>query len=173
MISARIADERALLVLELRVLLGVEERLDLVLARLAGECQDVQLRRGLERHRRETAQHALHLETALRVLGENPASLEPPSLEGLEREHAETLAGVPAGTAPEVGDLVVSGSGARIEHYEISSYEAALEKAELLGEEDVGELLHGNLDDERRMLDEGRAVSHRLASTLRRRRARA
>lgn len=161
-----ITDQRALLVLRLRTLLGIERRLAHVLPSLAGEAIDVQLRHGLERHVAETHRHLLNVETALRSLGEEPSAHESVALQGLEREHEVRVAALWSEAPSELHDLVVAETGAHIEHLEIGSYQASHQQAELLGEEDAADLLHANLEEERAMLDEGEAVSHRLASTL-------
>jgi ferritin-like metal-binding protein YciE len=165
-VTRPITDERALFVLRLRTLLGIEHRLAHVLPSLAGEATDVQLRHGLERHVAETRRHLLNVETALRSLGEEPSPHASVALQGLERAHAERVAALWSEAPPELHDLVVAETGAHLEHLEIGSYQAAHQQAELLGEEDAAELLHSNLEEERAMLDEGEAVSHRLASTL-------
>ena len=162
----RLTDQQALFVLRLRTLLGIEERLEQVLPLLAGEVTDVQLRRGLERHLGETRQHVLNLETALRALAQARSVHESIPLQGLEREHADRVADLWPEAPSELHDLVVVETAAHIEHLEIGSYEAAHQQAELLGEEDAAELLYANLEEELAMLDEGKAISHRLGSML-------
>jgi ferritin-like metal-binding protein YciE len=54
------------------------------------------------------------------------------------------------------------GVGARIEHYEIASYEGLIAMAKGMGETKAARLLEGNLDDERSMLRDGKAVARRL-----------
>ncbi|HEX5469364.1 MAG TPA: DUF892 family protein [Gaiellaceae bacterium] len=161
-----VTDQRTLFMLRLEALLGIELRLEQLLPALAEEVADVQLRRGLERHVAETRQHRLNLETAFHVLGEEPSAREPLALQGLERDHAERVASLWAEASWELHDLVVAETGAHIEHLEIGSYEAARQQAELLDAEDAAELLQANLAEELAMLDEGKAISHRLASTL-------
>jgi ferritin-like metal-binding protein YciE len=162
----RVADEQGLLVAVLQTLLGIERRLEEVLPLHANNAYDVQFRHGIERHAAETRQHVLNLETALRVLGTDPEALSSPGFEGLEREHACERESLVGAALDELSDLVVLAHTARIEHLEIAEYELAVPAAEILGEADVLELLAANLEDERRMLDEGKAVSHRLTSAL-------
>jgi ferritin-like metal-binding protein YciE len=166
MALGRVGDERDLLVAALQTLLGIERRLEGVLPVYATQASDVQTRRGLERHADETRQHVLNVETALRVLGAEPEALASAAFEGLERQHALERDSLVSAALSELSDLVLLAYAARIEHLEIAEYEVAAQTAEILGEADVVELLSANLDDERRMLDEGEAVSHRLASAL-------
>jgi len=161
-----------LLILELEMLLAVESRLAVLLPRLATDATDAQLRTGIERHAAETDEHAQNLETALRTMGLESAGRQSTALDGLEVRYREELAALPAAPA-QVRDLAVAGHGAVLEHLEIAGYEAALQKADLLALDTMVELLEANLDDERRMLDEGESVSHRLASGLARARLQA
>ena len=162
----RVGDERDLLVAGLQTLLAIERRLEDVLPFYATQAFDVQARRGFERHAAETRQHVLTVETALRVLGADPEALASAAFEGLERQHGRERESLVSAAPSELSDLVLLTHAARIEHLEIAGYESAAQTTEILGEGDVVELLSANLDDERRMLDEGQAVSHRLASAL-------
>ncbi len=173
MTTAPVEDLRGLLVLELELLLAVESRLVDLLPQLAEDATDVQLRKGIERHAAETREHARNLETTLLAVGAEPAGGTVPELEDLELRYREELRMVSTAAPAELRDLALAGNGAAIEHLEIAGYESALPKAELLGLEEVVELLQVNLDDERRMLDEGESVSHRLASALAREHLRA
>ena len=166
MALGRLGDAHDLLVAELQTLLGIERRLEELLPLYAGEAHDVQTRQGIERHAAETRQHVLNLETALRVVGADPEAVSSLGLEGLERQHARERESVVDAALGDLSDLVLLGHAGRLEHLEIAVYESAALKAEILGEEDIVHLVSANLEDERRMLDEGHAVSHRLASAL-------
>ena len=172
--SATLVDDlHGFLALELDVLLGVEERLATVLPRLGAAATDVQLRAEIERHAVETGQHSRNVETALRAAGVEPAARPPTALAGLESQYTDELAALSAAASVDLRDLALARHGAMVEHLEIAAYESALQKAELLALDDAVELLEANLDDERRMLDAGKSVSHRLASALAREHLRA
>jgi ferritin-like metal-binding protein YciE len=173
MTAAFVVDLAGLLVLELEKLLAVEQRLVALLPRLAAEATDVQLQKGIERHAAETREHAKNLEAALRALGAEPGESPTPELQGLELGYRAEVERMSTAAPGELGDLALTRNGAAFEHLEIAGYESALQKAELLGLDAIVELLEGNLDDERRMLDEGESVSHRLASALAREHLRA
>ena len=166
MALGHVADGRDLLLAELQTLLGLERRLEGVLPLWASQAYDVQTRHGIERHAAETRQHVLNLETALRVLGAEPEALPSPGFEGLEDRHARDRESLVNASRDDLSDLVLLAHTARVEHLEIAEYEVAAQTAEILAEGDVVDLLAANLEDERRMLDEGRAVSHRLTSAL-------
>jgi ferritin-like metal-binding protein YciE len=166
MALGRLGDVRDLLVAELQTLLGIERRLEELLPLYASHAYDVQARHGIERHATETRQHVLNLETSLRVVGADPEAISSLGLEGLERQHARERASVVDAALGDLSDLVLLGHAGRLERLEIAAYESAAQKAEILGEEDVVDLLSANLEDERRMVDEGQAVSHRLVSAL-------
>lgn len=163
---ARVRDADDLFALELATLLGAELEIAGLLDSLTRQVADGQLRIGFRRHRAETDEHVKRLETSLRIVGADPAPSGSPALEGLRREHEAWLRGLAPGASSTLADLVVAGSAAHVELYEIGSYEALLAKAELLGEDDVAELLQASLEEEREMLDEGRHIAGRLAREL-------
>jgi ferritin-like metal-binding protein YciE len=143
---AEITTPRELFLHELGDILYVEERLEQeVLPKLMEEATHRELRDGLEKHLRHTRQHVENVEEAFERLGEQPRSEECAGFEGLKKEH-EQLA---AETSPALLDLVVTGSAARTEHYEIVAYEGLIGKARALGEREVVDLLEKNLQDDK------------------------
>jgi ferritin-like metal-binding protein YciE len=155
-----IATQRNLFVHELGDILYVERKLaDEVLPKLIGEVDDPELRRGLEKHHRETRRHVTNVERAFKSLGETPKSEPCLGFEGLKKEH-DTLV---SESAPQLVDAVDAGAAARTEHYEIAAYQGLLAMARALGERDVVPLLDANLKDERKALREVEKVARRLA----------
>ena len=139
---SEITTPRDLFLHKLGDVLYVEEHLEQdVLPKLMEEATDEQLRKGLEKHLRETRSHVENLEAAFEKLGEEPTSEECIAFEGLRKEHEQIV----GETSPELLDLVVIMSAAATEHYEIASYENLITMARSLGERDVIELFEKNL----------------------------
>lgn len=163
---ARVRDADDLLVLELRTMLAVERASVDLLGRLHADATDEQLRTALSRHRSETEEHAKTVETVLRILGAEAVPVDSPAIAGFEREHRASMRGIDPQAPVGIRNLVVAGSAAHVELYEIGSYESAIEKAELMGEDDAVELLQESLHTEEDALDAGKQVSSRLARSL-------
>jgi len=160
---ARVKALDDLLVEELRTGLAVEQATVPLLSSFLLDVDDCQLANGLRRHRAETEEHVRNVASALRILGAEAVAGACPALDGLRREHELALGTLDPQARPEIKDLVVAGSGARIEAYELALYESIVPQAELLGEDDVAELLGRNLESERAMLDQDIHVAGRLA----------
>jgi ferritin-like metal-binding protein YciE len=155
-----ITTPRDLFLHELGDILYVERKLaEEVLPTLTEEVDDDELRKGFEKHLRETERHVTNVEQAFEKLGEEPQEAECIGFEGLKSEHDQLV----QESAPALIDLVDSGAAARTEHYEIAAYESLIAMARGLGERDVIELFEKNLKDEKEALREVESVAKRLA----------
>ncbi|HEY7196389.1 MAG TPA: DUF892 family protein [Gaiellaceae bacterium] len=163
---SRVRDASDLLLLELATQLGAEHAGAGLLRLFLDQASDVQLRSGLARHLAETEQHALSVESALRILGAEPRPSPSAALDGIEREHRAAMSRTGSRGPAAVRDAVVAGSAAHVELYEIGAYEPIVEKAALEREDGIVELLSVCLDEERAALDEARAIAGRLAREL-------
>jgi ferritin-like metal-binding protein YciE len=144
---------------ELGDLLTAERTIEAMLPKLKDEAGDRELKRGFDRHLKETRKHVKTLEKTFESLGA-PAKAQPcPGIEGIKREHDEFVSERPP---QEVLDVFLTGAAARTEHYEIASYESAISMARALGERDAVELLSGNLKDEKQMLKDAQKTGRRL-----------
>jgi ferritin-like metal-binding protein YciE len=155
-----ITTSRDLFLHELGDILYVEQKLaEEVLPTLMEEVDDAELRKGFEKHLRETERHVTNLEQAFEKLGEEPETEECIGFDGLKSEHDQLV----LESAPQLIDLVDAGAAARTEHYEIAAYESLIAMARGLGERDVIELFEKNLKDEKETLREVESVAKRLA----------
>jgi ferritin-like metal-binding protein YciE len=143
-VDVTISNSRGLLVQLLGELLYAERRFaDEILASLAREANDDELRAALEQHRAETLQHVDRIETAFRKLEVAPTSNRVAEVESMVTHHRE-LAGAVAD--PSLCDLVHAQAALDAEHWEISRYRTLLAVAP----KEVGELLQETLDEEKR-----------------------
>lgn len=144
-----ITTPRDLFLHELGDILYVEQKLaDEVLAKLIGEVQDSELKKGLEKHLKETKQHVTNVEQIFDELGETPSAEKCIGFEGLKAEHDALV----EKTSPALIDLVDAGAATRTEHYEIAAYEGLISLARALGERDAVDLLEENLKQEKEAL---------------------
>jgi len=162
---AKVVDVTDLLEYKLAAILAMEKATERMLPKLAQEANNDELARGFERHAEETRGHIERVEQAFNVLGRsNPRSAKALTAEGLELEHKAFAAEADETVLPEVLDLVAVGSAAKTEHLEIAAYEAVIPLAQTAGATEIVSLLNQNLEQERNMLEQTRAIGERLGA---------
>ena len=155
-----ISTPRDLFLHELGDILWVEEKLEQeVLPKLMEEVQDAELRKGLEKHLRQTRGHVENLEQVFEKLGEEPTTEECIGFVGLKKEHDKLV----EESSTELIDLVDAGAAARTEHYEIAAYEGLIAMARGLDEKDVIPLLESNMKEEKEALREVESAAKRIS----------
>jgi ferritin-like metal-binding protein YciE len=155
---------RELFLQQLRTLLWVEQALaDEVLPMFLERVHATDLRRGLERHLRETDAHVKSLRRVFDLVGE-PIEAEPSAaLLGLRAEYDELLSHVDHERADLV-DLVHVDAIARGEHLELAAYSGLVHTAQALGIDDEAvHLLRENMEQEEYALEQ---AEHALAKLL-------
>jgi len=158
---AEMTDPRKLFLHELGDVLYAEQMLVKTLPKLQEEASDDELAQAFEDHLAETTQHVANVEAAFEALGEKPKAERCPGIEGIKTEHDEFV----AKESPSAGilDAFLTGSGARVEHYEIAAYEGLITTARAMAENEVADLLSGNLQQEKEALKLIQAIGKRLA----------
>jgi ferritin-like metal-binding protein YciE len=152
---------REMFVHELSDILTAERTIEQMLEQQRQEANDAKLKRRLDRHLEETHKQVENLEQAFEALGEQAENEPCPGIEGIKTEHEESK---PDGAAPEMADLFLTSSAARVEHYEIAAYESLVTMAEAMEEKKVMRLLERNLKQEQRMLQDAQKAGKQLAS---------
>ena len=109
----------------------------------------------------ETRQQVKNLEQVFAELGEKASGQPCPGIEGIKTEHDEFMAEESPST--EIRDMFLTGSAARVEHYEIAAYSGLIALARGLGETESARLLGENLRQEKDALKAVEAVGKRLA----------
>lgn len=122
-----------------------ESRIQKALPKMIEAARDEDLRAGLDRHLEETAQQITMLEEAFEAMGEKPRAEKCDAMDGILKE-ADSLLKDFGGTA--AGDAAIIFSCQAVEHYEIARYGSLRAYAELLGKEQVADLLSDILDQE-------------------------
>ncbi|MCR6657092.1 MAG: ferritin-like domain-containing protein [Opitutus sp.] len=142
---SKLNSARDLLIHELKDLYSAETQLVKALPKMAKGANSDELKKALEQHLEETQEHVARLERIGEQLGESMKGKKCKAMEGLVEEGKETLE---EEGDPSVLDLAIIGAAQKVEHYEIAGYGTARTLAELLGEEDVAEILQETLDEE-------------------------
>ncbi|MFC0340024.1 YciE/YciF ferroxidase family protein [Paracoccus niistensis] len=122
-----------------------EARIQKALPKMIAAAQDPELKRGLERHLEETAEQITMLEEAFEAMGEKPRSEKCDAMDGILKEGDSLLQDF-GGTA--AGDAAIIFSCQAVEHYEIARYGSLRAYAELLGLDQVADLMNDILEQE-------------------------
>jgi len=141
----KITSLKELLIDQLKDLYSAENQLLKALPKMAKTASDRALKAGFAAHLRQTKGHVTRLERALKRLGGHPKGKLCHAMKGLIEEGGEALA--LRAPAP-IKDANLIGAAQRVEHYEMAAYGTARAFAQILGENQVVELLTATLDEE-------------------------
>jgi ferritin-like metal-binding protein YciE len=100
-----------------------------------------------ETHLEESKTHVTRLEDAFKALGEKAAAKKCDAMDGILKEGTSIIEETDEGTATRDVGLVLAAQ--KVEHYEISTYGGLAQLAKTLGEDEVAELLHATLEEEK------------------------
>lgn len=144
----RIVTLRELLIDELSDLYDAERQLVDILSKMAEAAQNDQLKLAFREHEERTKLHVTRLEQAFILLDAPSSGKQSLGIAGLisselERMHDNALA--------PIRDAALIGGAQKMEHYGIAGYGTLRTFAELLGNEEVAELLQQTLMDKFRM----------------------
>ena len=109
------------------------------------QATDPQLKSGIQQHIEETQQQIKTLEQVFQLLGERAKAEACKAAQGIVAEGQQNMKD--AGT-DEIRDCLIGSTAAKVEHYEISSYRGLIVGAELMGKQEVVQLLRQNLQQE-------------------------
>lgn len=135
-----------LLVEELRDIYHAEGQLLKALPKMAKAAQSERLKEAFERHLEETEQHVERLERAFESLGEPVKGKKCQAMEGLIAEGKEVM---DEHSESPMLDAALICAAQKVEHYEIASYGTICTWADLLGLDEVSDLLKETLDEEK------------------------
>ena len=129
------------------------------LPRMVAAARTDELRAAFETHRSQTEQQIRRLEDVFALLGQKAEGVPCEAIQGILAEGREVMEGFAGGPALDAGLIAAAQA---VEHYEIARYGALRSWAELIGLEDVEELLDATLTEEK----ETDALLTRLAEGL-------
>ena len=134
-----------LLVHELQDIYHAEHQILKALPKMVKAATHPDLKQAFEAHRRETEGQVRRLEQAFKLLGVPARGKKCEGMAGLLEEGRKMME-EEADTA--VMDAALIASAQKVEHYEIAGYGCVCTYAEMLGYDQVHELLGQNLDEE-------------------------
>jgi ferritin-like metal-binding protein YciE len=136
---------RDLLIEELKDLHSAESQLIKAMPKMAKAASEEALTEAFNNHLEETKAQLVRLDEVFEKLGEKPGRKVCKAMQGLIEEGRETIA---EDAEPAVHDAALIAAAQRVEHYEIAGYGCARTFAQLIGEEEVAELLQQTLEEE-------------------------
>lgn len=135
-----------LLVEQMRDIYHAEGQLLKALPKMAKAAQSERLKEAFERHLEETEQHVERLERAFESLGEPVKGKKCQAMEGLIAEGKEVIE---EHSESPMLDAALICAAQKVEHYEIAGYGTLCTWADLLGLDEVSDLLKETLDEEK------------------------
>jgi ferritin-like metal-binding protein YciE len=142
---ARLSSLDDLLVHELQDVYNAEAQILKALPKMTKAASNPDLKAAFEEHRVQTEGQVTRLEQVFELLGMSPKGRKCEGMAGLLEEGKKTM---DQDAEPSVKDAALIASAQKVEHYEIAAYGCLCTYAEMLGYDQVHELLGRNLDEE-------------------------
>jgi ferritin-like metal-binding protein YciE len=142
---SKLASLDDLLVHELQDIYNAEGQILKALPKMIKAASHPDLKDAFEEHRQQTEGQVRRLEQAFKLLGVPAKGKKCEGMAGLLEEGRKTME--EEAEAP-VMDAALIAAAQKVEHYEIASYGCVCTYAEMLGYDQVHELLGQNLDEE-------------------------
>ena len=142
---ARLASLDDLLVHELQDIYHAEGQILKALPKMTKAASNTDLRAALEEHRVQTEGQVERLEQVFELLGLSVKGRKCEGMAGLIEEGKKVIE---QDAEPAVKDAALIAAAQKVEHYEIAAYGCVCTYAEMLGYDQVHELLGRNLDEE-------------------------
>jgi ferritin-like metal-binding protein YciE len=134
-----------LLVEEMKDIYSAENQLVKALPKMAKAASHPELQAAFEKHLEETKVHVERIEKAMEKFDASPRGKRCEAMAGLIEEGEEILKQEGANA---VKDAALISAAQKVEHYEISAYGSARALAQVLGRENLVEILTETLDEE-------------------------
>src|SRR6185503_11733420 len=133
------------LVHELQDVYNAEAQILKALPKMTKAASNPDLKAAFEEHRVQTEGQVTRLEQVFELLGMSPKGRKCEGMAGLLEEGKKVME---QDAEPSVLDAALIASAQKVEHYEIAAYGCLCTYAEMLGYDQVHELLGRNLDEE-------------------------
>jgi ferritin-like metal-binding protein YciE len=137
---------RDLFINELKDLYSAENQILKALPKMIKKASSKELKSGFEQHLKQTQGHVERLDKIFEELDESPKGKKCKGMEGIIADGKELME---EEAEPEVMDAGLIGAAQHVEHYEIAGYGCVRTYAELMGEDDIANLLQQTLDEEK------------------------
>ena len=157
----KFTEQHKLFLHELGDALTFERTLVKLLPKFQQQATNKELAKGFKKHLQESRKHVTNVEKAFKAAGRKPKAERCPGIEGLKAEHDQFVKTKPT---PEVLDVFLTGAAARVEHYEIATYEGLITWAKSFGWTDAVTFLEENLKQDKQALKDVQTFAKRFAS---------
>lgn len=137
----------SLLTRELKDIYDAEKQLTKALPKMAKASKAPELRQAFEEHLEVTKKQISRLEEVFELLEEKAGSMPCAGMKGLVQEGDEIIK--EDMEEDVLHDAALIGAAQKVEHYEIAAYGTVRTLAQMLGKEDVAELLEQTLEEEK------------------------
>ena len=131
---------------ELKDLYSAEKQITKALPKMVKAASTSELSEAFRSHLEETKGHVERLENIFEMLGKRGTGKTCEGMKGVLEEGAEVIQEVEKGPIRDAG--LISGAQ-RVEHYEMAGYGTVRSLAQLLGKDDIAELLQTTLSEEK------------------------
>src|SRR4051812_22022289 len=145
---------------ELTDMLSAEQQLVEALAEQAEAASNAQLKKAFESHRNQTIKQVERLQQCFQEIGEEPEQSECKGIKGLIEEFKSFAE--EQDPSPDILDHFACGAAAKVEDYEICSYESLIELAESMDHTKAVRLLNQSLKEEESTLEKMEKFSEKL-----------
>jgi ferritin-like metal-binding protein YciE len=141
----KLAHLEDLFVDELKDLYSAEMQLLKALPKMADAATSKALKRGFQKHLKETERHVERLKKVCAELDVTPTGKKCAAMEGLVKEGQDVI---DEDAEPEVKDAALIAAAQRVEHYEMAGYGCVRTYARLLKKGKLAQILQQTLDEE-------------------------
>ena len=131
---------------ELKDIYWAEKALTKAIPKMAKNASSEELVTALNDHLEVTKGHVERLEEAFRILGKAARAKKCDAMEGLVKEAEGIMEDTEEGVVRDAG---IISAAQKVEHYEIATYGTLCAFGKTLGEDEVVDLLHQTLDEEK------------------------
>jgi ferritin-like metal-binding protein YciE len=131
----------------LQYVYDAEKQLTDALPELAEAACTPQLRQAFEQHLQETKEHVGRMEEIFRRVGEQPQTKPNSVLAQIRQETKQMMENI---EKSELRDAALIVAGNQVEHYEMAAYGSLRTFAQLLGHQDVVDILQKTLEEEKK-----------------------
>ena len=131
----------------LKDLYWAEKQLTKALPKMKKKATTGELKSAIEEHLAQTEEHVSRLEQVFNMCGKKAQAKKCDAMEGLIKESETIIEETDDNSMTRDAGLIMAAQ--KVEHYEIASYGSLVQFAKTLGMDDVAELLHQTLDEEK------------------------
>lgn len=131
---------------ELKDIYWAEKALTKAIPQMIKKASSEELKEALQNHLEETEGHVERAEKVFQLVGKEPRAKKCEAMDGLIREAKEIIEDTDEGFMRDAG---IISAAQKVEHYEIASYGTLRTFAEVLGLNDVVDLLNQTLEEEK------------------------